>query len=428
MKLRTSTSQRREGRHKLFGGKTGSGKTNLFMLMAMEAILEATQWVTLVFPHPESGVRFIAELRARLGERFYDRVIVENMGQLQHVIMRTYLQKSDNCNEWEAERENEEACRALLEGLGETRPDLKSIEERGSIVENSLKLARACQHLDVWMPESEMLKALRPGSKEYHFVLNHCTHPEHRENFRSIEQIPERERFNQLYATQRTWEARYGNVATKARCSRPPVWNKKEHLKKNGVHIILGGATNRHGLSTHVQNDFYENMQWALKEEIGPGVYGTDESTNYHFITSLTARAYATLRAVGFSIFSCIQTLDFPTEEIARTVVQNSDIYSFCLTDPTAADAWKIPTTIQQEVNELIQRMLATGVAREPGSDESNTPTLQEPSNRAAPEPLPLFDPAPHSSESVEPRIQPSLPESSSRGNRGDAKSTRARK
>src|SRR4051794_264125 len=110
----TEKASMRQLEHKLIIGPSGTGKTNLIKVQAIQIAQEGTAWATFAFPHPQAGEELIGELYAIFGPSVQKRLIIERVSDVDRVIHRRYVNRSFAKNEFEFMRENDEFCWQFL--------------------------------------------------------------------------------------------------------------------------------------------------------------------------------------------------------------------------------------------------------------------------------------------------------------------------
>lgn len=352
--------------HKLIIGPSGTGKTNLIKVQAIQIARQRTHWATFAFPHPQAGEELIGELLACFGPAIQERLIVERVSDVDRVIHRRYVNRSFAQNEFDFMRENDEFCWQFLE-MAARRRGLTDLAET-PVLEKYAKLAISVyQSLDEWISESLIPQFLRPKSDAQQFAIDHCTLGPDAEELRRelvlISRFSVQQQITLLEPAERLLNALLRNVAIYVRTTKPQTVDFVEFKNRCGLHIILGGNISDDALRLHVGTDFQQTAFAARNRQLREGYYYVDEALNYHLLSNFESKALSTLRAFGMHCVYAIQSTDFESPEIATNVLTNTQHFIF-------QQAWKsseemaktlLPLLNKYDVHHTTQRQVHAG-------------------------------------------------------------------
>ena len=314
--------------HRLYSGKTGSGKTNAVLNDMMEVVYGGQHWITFVAPHEKAAVDFVSELYAQFGEEILSRLVVEQLGDTELVIPRQFIQRSDDQDYWKRQQENDAFTEAML-SLMAARRKMTDFFERPSLEEVSTLTIQLYQNQDVWWPEHLLPQALQPRSPIHKFAVQHCTDPEVKERFSDKVNVAPSVAETSTKPVGRMLELLLSNYAMKARTGIQQTWNKIDFHNRAGIFVIVANGCSIDALRTYTFAEFHQVSNWIKRGVIGPGVFVVDEVANYQLAGSYEAKAFATLRGSGMSIWHIVQSTNYPTEEITEAILDNSDHFVF---------------------------------------------------------------------------------------------------
>lgn len=313
--------------HKLFVGPTGTGKTNLVLLLIL-SMIDSGCWITAAFPHEQPGLDLIAELYARYGKAIFNRLLVIDLRDMTKVVMTQFIHSSSNPDPLQRLHENDIFSAPLLDSMRRRRPDIKSWDERPTLYDGAQLAIRLYQNKDRWYPEPWLYDAFLKRHPKQTFVASHCTNVDDRNELLSFNFLPPREQESTSKAIRRLLKGTLAIPAILARTSKPPVHDKKAFLNRGGITVILGGASDQ-AASVAIGSDFAETMFLAKQGLERPGVYVVDEALNHKLLGEYESTILSTIRWKGVSVWYVVQSFDFPSEEIKNNVLQNTDHYWF---------------------------------------------------------------------------------------------------
>jgi len=314
------------GRHTLTSGRTRSGKTyEIVNRLLKEAEKTDPPTITFVCPHPQAGELFISELYARFGNLILPRLLVERISDSSKVVMRTLIKKSTATDYFQRRNENAVYCKNFMDMIGRRIGISNWAEHR--VLQKYLRFdVQAYQDIDEWFPESLIPQFLVPKTAEWQFAVDHV---KEERLFHGLMRISRMSEKDQLYHTEpvvRILEDFLGNAAMEARTSKPQTWDRIAFHNEGGIQVILGEDGYEDALSTLVSSDFQESCS-LLKNGLvhKPMHYAIDEGTSAGLIGWYESRAVSTMAGFGMFISFLVQSFDFPTPEIKRNILQNTD-------------------------------------------------------------------------------------------------------
>lgn len=314
--------------HRLIVGGTNSGKTNFTLCELFDIIREYRHWVTFVAPHPQAALDLVAELYAIFGDAILNRLVVEQLGDTDRVIMRNFIQKSQNPDPWQRRMENDAFASNILSLLA-ARRKMEDFYEKPSLEEISLLTIKLYQNLDVWIPEYLIPKLLDPKHPLSKYAIQHCADEEVKEEFEKKINVAPSVAETSTKPVARMFSQLLANTAMRARTCKPARWDKKFFHNANGIFIIVANGCSPDAIRTYTFAEFQQVSAWARNGEIGPGLFVADEALNYGLITEYESRALATLRGFGVAIWYLTQSLNFPTDGIRENVLSNTTQFWF---------------------------------------------------------------------------------------------------
>lgn len=309
--------------HRLIVGPTGVGKSNYVTHEALK-IVEQGYWLTFAAPHPNFGLDFIAELYARYGEQILDRLKVIDTRDLTKVIMRQFIPSSKHENQLERMLENDGYAGGFLDTVARRRKDITDIAEKPVLEKYTKLAAKLAQNQSEWFPEWWLPYAFIPKHPIYNYLVSHCNDEEVRREFAKFVSFPVREQLSILDPIFRLLGSVLLSPPIIACTTKPVTFDKKAHLDKGGITVILGGKSHD-ATSVMIGSDFQETMFLANQGLARPGFYIVDEALNYKQIGTYESRILSTIRYKGVSVWYIVQSFDFPSDEIRNNVLQNTD-------------------------------------------------------------------------------------------------------
>lgn len=310
--------------HRIYAGKTGSGKTNKALNDMMEVVYGGRHSLVFVAPHEKAAVDFVSELYAQFGEEILSRLVVEQLGDTDKVIPRQFIFKSDASDYWTQRMENDAAAEAVI-SLMAARRKMTDFFERPSLEEISHLAIQLYQYQDTWWPEHLLAQTLFPKNPISKFAIEHCTDEEVKARFKDKIDVPPSVAETSTKPVARMLEQLFSNPAMKCRTSVPQTWDKIAFHNNAGIFIIVANGCSADALRTYTFSEFHQISAWARGGIIGPVVFVVDEVANYQLAGSFEAKSFATLRGSNVSIWYIIQSTNFPTEDITEAILDNSD-------------------------------------------------------------------------------------------------------
>lgn len=307
-------------------GPTGSGKNNFVNLLLLSAILAGNAWIVAFFPHPQPAIQLIAEAYAVLGDALIPRLIVERLSDTDRVLMRSIVRRTAEANHFARNLANDRSLNWFLEMLAYGRPDFKNPTSRPVLYRFTSLAYRALQYAAAWMPDSWMPLVLRPRHPVQEQAIATCTHPEVRGELEWIRTLPLREQLALLQPVQNMLTPFIGNAVSDPRSSRPPRFDKREFLRRGGIHILIADNIPLEAQRLAFALDFEETMIAAGQGVGRPGFYVVDELNKLGVTESYVTRL-ATMRASDVTIIGIQQWLSFETPEQSEGHCQNTDHY-----------------------------------------------------------------------------------------------------
>ena len=316
--------------HRVVSGMTGSGKTNFVLNEMMEIVYRGDRWLTFVAPHEKAAVDFVAELYAQFGDFILPRLVIEQLGDTDQVIMRDIIQKSRSEDYWKRKQENDAFAEAML-SLMAARRKMTDFFERPSLEDVGTLAIQLYQNQDVWWPEHLLPQALHPKNPISKFALDHCTDEEVKARF--IEKISVAPSIAETSTkpVARMLELMLGNGALKARTGIPQTWDKIRFMKQAGIFVIVMNGCSTDAFRTYVSCEFQQSVYFLRKGLVGAGVFVVDVVANYSLAGMFEARAFNTTRGMGggLSIFHIVQEPDYGNEEVTDAILANSEHFVF---------------------------------------------------------------------------------------------------
>jgi hypothetical protein len=326
--------------HLLICGQTGSGKTNFALLRLLEAVVKGDRFVTAVFPHRKAGVDFIAELYARFGEAIFRRLIVDDLEDLDRVVMRQFIQRSDATGFFVRAKENDLYCSAVQDMAFRRRSDIKDLSDHPVLEKYTRIPVQVFQNTDCWLPEYLIQYVLQPRHPAFEFILSHLPHPELRMEMTQISVMSERDRMSLLEPPGRALYSMFASAPVMARTTKRPKVDWEHFLNSAGIHVVLGGNLSDDGLRVFVGCDFQMKYRLVRKGLKVPGMIFCDEINNYGLWGVPEARALSTIRGLGkgAEMVGATQGMNFPTPAITSQVITNTAHAWLANGDPEAID------------------------------------------------------------------------------------------
>lgn len=326
MHSKISTIPSSEIGHRVYTGPTGAGKTNKAMIDALDAV-ELGYYLTFAAAHPQPGLDFISELYARYGTAILNRLLVIDLRDITKVVMTQFIRSSDDPDILKRMDENEVYAEQLLDAIRRRRPDIKTWDDRPTLYEGAKLAIALYQNKDTWYPESWLPDAFTKRHPKQNFIVEHSP-KELANELLAYNTLPPREQESSSKAIRRLLKGNFGIAGIIARTSKQPTFDKKSHLNRGGITVILGGGSAQ-AASVVIGADFTETMFLAKEGLDRRGVYIVDEALNYNLIGEYESKILSTIRWRGVSIWYIVQSFDFPSIEIKNNVLQNTDHYWF---------------------------------------------------------------------------------------------------
>lgn len=314
--------------HRVVSGMTGSGKTNSVLNEMMDVVYRGTHWLTFVAPHEKAAIDFVAELYAQFGKFIFPRLVIEQLGDTDRVIMRDIIQKSTSDDYWKRKQENDAFCEAML-SLMAARRKMTDFFERPSLEDVSTLAIQLYQNQDTWWPEYLLPQALHPKNPISKFAIEHCTDPDVKERFIEKINVAPSVAETSTKPVARMLELLLSNSAMKARTGNRQSWDKIDFMNNAGIFVIVANGCSIDALRTYTSCDFQQTVYLMKKGLIGPGVFVVDEVANYQLAGMFEAKAFNTMRGSGLSIWHIVQSPDYHNDEVTEAILDNSEHYVF---------------------------------------------------------------------------------------------------
>lgn len=321
--------------HRRYKGGTGSGKTNAASDDLLELAKDGEYWITAVYPHPQWGELFIAELYHEFGDEIFNRLIVERLTDVDKVIPRQYLYASQDPDPYKRAMENDGYRQAFIDILLPMQ-EKSTIGDQPSKAENLNLVIDVKQNMDVWMPDSWIHHILEKHPVNEYAKLH--VPQEQKLALEAIDKLDPKSRQMGPGSAVRLMKPSLGSPVLQVRTFMPENMDDVAFKNTGGIRVILGdGDLSKDALRVHVGSDFQRTVRDAKRRLLDPGVYFIDEATNYGLYGQFESDALSTVRAFGISMWHAIQSENYSTPEIARNVAQNVDDRIFRQTDPDEA-------------------------------------------------------------------------------------------
>lgn len=320
--------------HRRYKGSTSSGKTNGACVDLLEIAKTGQYWITAVFPHPQFGLKFIAELYALFGDELLDRLIAERLSDTDRVIPRQFIFSSDHPDPFKRRIENDEYRSAFVDILLPMQEKV-TIGDQPSKAENLDLAIGVKQNQDIWWPDSWMPYVLEDHSVHDH-AKAHCTAEKELEDLKAAGRLKGKEHSMGPGSASRIMRP-MGNPVIEVRCCAPENFDWIAFKNKCGIHVILGGDVSDDALRIFCCSDYQRTVRAAKKRLLRPGIIFRDEATNYGLFGNFEANTLSTGRAFGISDWHTVQIENYPTPDIAKGVNQNVEDYVLRQTDPEEA-------------------------------------------------------------------------------------------
>jgi hypothetical protein len=325
--------------HRLISGMTGSGKTNYMLVELVREAIAGQCAIIAVFPHRKAGIDFIATLYGFLGEYLFQRLLIEDLQDINSVVMRSFIQKS-HLQGLERNKENELYLSAVQEMIFRRRTDIKDLAEH-PVLEKYTRIAiRAFQELDTWIPEWMIPFVLQPKHPHFGYIRAHVQDEEIQYELEQMASMAPREQFQLLEPGARVLTSMYGNATIKARTSRIQTFDKRAFLNHGGILVVLGGDVSDDAIRTFTASDFQETYRLVKSGLDRPVIWACDEVNNYYLIGNAESKAMATVRGLGkgMELWIATQALNFPNDDITSNVLTNTDHFWFLNGDPKTVE------------------------------------------------------------------------------------------
>lgn len=227
--------------HRVVSGMTGSGKTNFVLNEMMEIVYRGDRWLTFVAPHEKAAIDLVAELYAQFGDFIIPRLVIEQLGDTDKVIMRDIIQKSLSQDFWKRKQENDAFAEAML-SLMAARRKMTDFFERPSLEDVSTLAIQLYQNQDTWWPEHLLPQALHPKNPISKFALDHCTDEEVKARLTEKLNVAPSIAETSTKPVARMLELMLGNGALKARTGSSQTWDKIDFMNKAGIFVIVANG------------------------------------------------------------------------------------------------------------------------------------------------------------------------------------------
>lgn len=316
--------------HMLVVGPTGVGKNNFISQVALEFRRRRISQ-TWILPHENGWKQILGEIIAReipttSEDRVPKRLIIEDVGRTETVIMRPYIMYSTAGNFLDQMMEDRlfeeralDPCVARL-AAGTKLSDTPAKEENARL---AIRLFQEACRNGATIPDYEVGNLLDRDHPIQDYALSFCKNPDIRRGIASIKSMGNDQYAKEVKSAIRFLNVVYQTASVIAHSCLPSEFDRIQFFREGGLRLVIKGKASDEEFQNYVQSDFLLMYRLAKEGLLPLHFYGVDEVNNYGLMNDFWARALSTTRAYKLFLILAVQLLDFPTPEITKNVLSN---------------------------------------------------------------------------------------------------------
>lgn len=304
--------------HSLICGASGSGKSEGVLCDLVEEAEAGESAMILLDPHGPLADEFLLHLATR---KMLHRVIYDRLADTDRVPCYDWLVPSTAPKLYDRMTEDDRSTRRFTSFI--VRREGKKDTKQSPIIEAGIFNAlRLFIHQPKVPPLNWLAGVYTPFSEVAKQLTATCTDQDTKDQFTKLLRFNPQTFDYHTGAADRRFRSLFGLPSFSLRCS-GATFDFDEFLKNKGIHILSGDGCDPDVVSVVMSSIIWKAIDFAKRKQNFPVIVTVDEALNFNLIDVQELQALGEVRKFRLRFNILVQALNFASDEIRDTVLQN---------------------------------------------------------------------------------------------------------